>query len=72
MEYNAFEFQNIDDYNKGIQLTEPLFNINSIYHISSIFFLQLDITGKTLMWISTDLNEQSKRGTTCDNNKPLM
>lgn len=37
MEYNAFEFQNIDDYNKGIQLTEPLFNINSIYHISSFF-----------------------------------
>lgn len=57
MEYNAIEFQNIDDYNKGIQLTEPLFNINSIPYI--LFFLQLDITGKTLMWISTDLNEQS-------------
>lgn len=71
MEYNAFEFQNIDDYNKGIQLTEPLFNINSIPYIL-FFFLQLDITGKTLMWVSTDLNEQSKRGTTCDNNKPLM
>lgn len=37
MEYNAFEFQNIDDYNKGIQLTEPLFNnINSIPYI--LFF----------------------------------
>lgn len=71
MEYNAFEFQNIDNYNKGVQLTEPLFNINSITYIF-FFFLQLDITGKTLMWISTDLNEQSKRGTTCDNNKPLM
>lgn len=70
MEYNAFEFQNIDNSNKGIQLTEPLFNINSIPYI--LFFLQLDITSKTLMWISTDLNEQSKRGTTCDNNKPLM
>lgn len=58
MEYNGFEFQNIDDYNKGIQLTEPLFNINSITFIL-FFFLQLDITGKTLMWISTDLNEQS-------------
>lgn len=71
MEYNAIEFQNIDDYNKGIQLTEPLLNINSIPYIF-FFFLQLDITCKTLMWISTDLNEQSKRGTTCDNNKPLM
>lgn len=30
MEYNAFQFQNIDDYNKGIQLNEPLFNINSL------------------------------------------
>lgn len=58
MDINAFEFQNIDDYNKGIQLTEPLFNINSIPYIL-LFFLQLDITGKTLMWISTDLNEQS-------------
>lgn len=36
MEYNAIEFQNIDDYNKGIQLTEPLFNIDSIPY--TLFF----------------------------------
>lgn len=66
-----FKIQCIDNYNKGIQLPKPLFNLNSIPYIL-FFLLQLDITGKTLMWISTDLNEQSKRGTTCDNNKPLM
>lgn len=38
MDINAFEFQNIDDYNKGIQLTEPLFNIDSIPFILFFFF----------------------------------
>lgn len=46
MDINAFEFQNIDDYIKGIQLTEPLFNINSIPYILSFFFYSLTLLAK--------------------------
>lgn len=45
MDINAFEFQNIDDYNKDIQLPEPLFNINSIPYIL-FFFYSLTLLAK--------------------------